>query len=298
MPGKAKLRLPPPPEVRTLKQGPPPKVRAGKQGSAVTPQPQLDRANRSRAGGSADRSPQSGWLRWYRDGIASGVIVLATSSFGALAAFTDLQAFTALAEPATYAWLALSVICWCGILFKNYTRARGSTPPWYYPWVLYCGVACAFMTVRIPVRVLQAQAHSETAPSLFHGAAPDLRRAFITDTDYSGKTLRRARLGYARLTHVDLSDADLQEADLRHVVLRDVNLAGANLCGADLRGADLRGARQLTSVRDWSYAFYDQTTKLPHDLDFIQFIGPIEDTGRGLLSMCTPNETRKLKSGT
>jgi hypothetical protein len=71
-------------------------------------------------------------------------------------------------------------------------------------------------------------------------------------------------------------------------------MSGVDLCGADLRGADLRGATGLSDVENWAYAYYNRATQLPAGLDFALIPGPVADTGRGLLYMCTANQTHLI----
>jgi hypothetical protein len=210
-----------------------------------------------------------------------------------LAVATDTLAFNAVATPAQYALLVLSALCALGVLLLAYPL-RGKPAPLYFRLALIVGILSAFASLPTAIQVLTKTKGTVAEPSPLSGR--DLRGQAITDKSL-GPDLRRAHLQGARLTHVSLANADLSEADLRGARLWDVEMSGANLCGADLRGADLRGARHLDLVKQWSYAYYDHHTKLPAGhLGFLEFAGPIPDTGRGLLYMCTPNDTSRISA--
>ncbi|HXQ88487.1 MAG TPA: pentapeptide repeat-containing protein, partial [Solirubrobacterales bacterium] len=135
-------------------------------------------------------------------------------------------------------------------------------------------------------------------PALITAAPLDYRNQVMQDQSFAEMNLRRSNLSGATLRHVDLSGADLSESDLRNVRFEDVDLSKVKLCGSDLRGADLRGAQGLMTVEDWSYAFYDRRTRLPRSEDYLLFTipGPIPDTGRDLLYMCTRDTTRRIEA--
>lgn len=230
--------------------------------------------------------------RWYLDLVLGGCVFLAAAGLNAIANFNDVRAFAAIATPATYAWLCLGLLCWGGLVFSSTMRKRGLQPPGFFRVAMFVGVACALISVPNAWRVLTKA--TEAAPHTDPVARLDLRGRRLANTSYAESDLTHALMTSAQLIHVDLSGANLSEVDLRDARLVDVDLSTANLCGADIRGADLRGARNIENVRNWAYAFYDDKTRLPADLDFVQLLGPVKDTGRGLLYACRTNRTRRI----
>ncbi|MFA5952457.1 MAG: pentapeptide repeat-containing protein [Hyphomicrobium sp.] len=86
------------------------------------------------------------------------------------------------------------------------------------------------------------------------GTLTTLARNVLKSCDFSGATLRGAKmvrtvLWFSRMTGADLSGADLTEADLSKADLSGANLTGADLTGADLDGANLSGARGLEMAK-------------------------------------------------
>lgn len=233
-------------------------------------------------------------IRWYAASSRAGALIAVVGLINAIAALNDIQAFAALATPATYGWLCLSLLCWGGLAFSNPKESQPEAAPWYFRSVLLVGLCTCLLTVSIPFRIFTKR--SEDPPRVVAGQPLDARAQTLRDESFTGARLQHSRLAYATLIHVDLSNTNLQESDLRHATLQDVDLSGADLCGADLRGTDLRGARGLSTVRSWAYAFYDNDTQLPDKVIFPQLTGAIRDTGRGLLYMCEPNETKRVSS--
>lgn len=89
----------------------------------------------------------------------------------------------------------------------------------------------------------------QKAPSTAHGNV-------LKSCDFSGASLRYAKLAGATLTFsrfagADFAYADLTEADLSRTDLTGADLTGANLTGADLDGAVLTGVRGLDHVVGW-----------------------------------------------
>jgi hypothetical protein len=223
-----------------------------------------------------------------------GAVVLLFSSTCAtgLAALVDIRAFTALATPALYAWCGLSAVCTFALIAIRALGRWGVYPPRYVWWVLTVGIAGGLFTLPTAWRVLTK--HEQQPAAAVAGKAVDWRGRVIENESLTNASLRGAQLQDTIFRHVDLAGSDLAESDLRSSRFFGVDLSGANLCGADLRGADLRGAEHLEDVANWAYAFYDTHTKLPSTMEFALIAGPVPDTHRGLLYMCTPNDTHRI----
>lgn len=81
----------------------------------------------------------------------------------------------------------------------------------------------------------------------------DLRHCVLKDCDFTGATIKNAKLGTAfaqsanfqsaNLENADLSSAILIDADFGNANLKNANLTGCPLLNANLRGADLTGAK-------------------------------------------------------
>lgn len=238
-------------------------------------------------------SPVSGPQKhWGLDLLAGGALFVAIAGLNAIANLNDVRAFAALATPATYAWLVLSLVCWSGLVVTGAARRRGVKTPMYFRVILMVGVASALLTVSTAWRVLTK--HSDHVQSTNPGDPLDFRGLQLTNKSYAQRDLRRAIMTRARLTHVDFSGANLSEADFRGAHLVDVEMNDVDLCGTDLRGADLRGTRNLYTARNWAYTFYDGATRWPDNVNIIEFPGPVKDTGRGLLYMCRANNTWRI----
>jgi hypothetical protein len=223
--------------------------------------------------------------------IVAGLGLLALSS---IAWANDLRAFEAVATPGLYCWMLLCIVCAVGMVVTARARRAGMHVPWYFRAALYAGIAGGLLTVPSAFRVITKQ--EATAPPPLAAAHIDLRNQMVQDRSFAERNLRRSELSGATFHHVDLSGADLSESDLRRARFEDVDLSRATLCGVDLRGADLRGARGLGDVADWSYAFYDRHTLMPKSSGLLLRTreGPIPDTGRDLLYMCTQDVTRRI----
>lgn len=227
--------------------------------------------------------------------IAVGAVLIA-SALNLLAFVTDLQAFDAVATPLLFCWLALCLLCSMGLLLAVGARRIGFDIPVYFRVLLVIGALAGVLTVSPALRVLtkdDAEA-MQTPPK----ANVDLRNRHVQDASFAGLVLRHSDFSGATLDHVDLSNANLSESDFRNATLEDVDLSGAKLCGADIRGADFRGARGLDAVADWSYVFFDGRTRFPKSLGYILLggNGPVEDTGRDLLYMCSTGQVRRIEA--
>lgn len=209
-----------------------------------------------------------------------------------LAALLDIRAFVALATPPLYAWCALSLVC-AGMVVVLRTVKRHDTPVPTYVWLtLALGIAGGFATLPTAWRVVTK--HEERLVTPVRESNIDWRDRRIENVNLSGMNLQGADLDGTVLKHVELANADLAEAELRGAQMMDVDLSKADLCGADLRNANLSGAIGLDSVSNWAYTYYNAQTRLPRKAAFIEIPGPVPDTGRGLLYMCTAGETRSI----
>ncbi|MFM7317910.1 MAG: pentapeptide repeat-containing protein [bacterium] len=94
--------------------------------------------------------------------------------------------------------------------------------------------------------------------------------SLVSQTIWSGASLRRSDLRDANLRGANLAGADLRRAKLKGAILTNANLSGANLRGVDLsvakcdgirvEGADLSGARVDGTVDvDWEAADIQNT---------------------------------------
>jgi uncharacterized protein YjbI with pentapeptide repeats len=105
----------------------------------------------------------------------------------------------------------------------------------------------------------------------------DLRRAELSDSKWSGSTLKGAYLRCAVLEHAkfnpsDLRDADLRRAKLMHADLRNSDLRGAKLDGANLTDVKLDGA--LVEEADFAGAKIDpEALKKAKDGDKAKGVG-------------------------
>jgi Pentapeptide repeats (8 copies) len=222
-----------------------------------------------------------------------GWFVVSLSLF-ILATASDEIALKAVTNPGWYCWLLLCALSMLGLALTFFASGRGMSVPLYFRILLMAGATCGAFTFSAAWQVITAnKAHAEPVQQ---GADLDLRDKFVHDTSYAGRNLRGSDLSGATLDRVDLSDTDLAESDLRRTSFRKVDLSGADLCGVDLRGADLRGALGLRTVKDWSYVFYNEGTKLPaSDWNILStHAGPIPDSGHDLLYMCQANVVRRL----
>lgn len=254
---------------------------------------QVRRAEERRARSSPDsRPPLVGRLEIII-AVSAVLIVLALN---ALASLTDLQAFVAVATPLLLCWLALCLFCSAGLLLAVSARRRGLEVPLYFRVLLALGALAGAVTISPAFRVLTKD-DAEAEPPLVESNV-DLRNRQVENISFAGRVLRHSDFHGATLEHVDLSGANLSESDFRDAEFDDVDLSAAKLCGADLRGADLRGAKGLDAVSDWSYVFYDGRTRVSHAHGF--FLagspGPVEDTGRDLLYMCSSGQVRRIES--
>lgn len=216
---------------------------------------------------------------------AASVILASASNATALKAITGLG---------WYCWLVLCAVSGVALALTVLARWRGASVPIYFRVVLMVGVTCGVLTWPAAWQVITAEkAKAESAPA---GANIDMRNQVIRDTSFAERNLRDSDFSGATFEHVDLSEADLSESDLRGTIFHKVNFTGVNLCGVDLRGADLRGALHLPAVKDWSYVFYNEKTKLPASVSYIlpTFAGPIPDTGHDLLYMCKADVVKRL----
>lgn len=85
------------------------------------------------------------------------------------------------------------------------------------------------------------------------GTLVTLASNVLKSCDFSGATLKGAKLPrsimwFARLTGADLRGADLTEADLSRADLSGADLTGATVSGTDFDGANLAGVRGLESA--------------------------------------------------
>ena len=193
-----------------------------------------------------------------------------------------------------YCWLVLCAVSVVAFALTVVARWRGISVPIYFRVVLMIGVTCGVFTWSKAWQVITAEkAHARSTPA---GAHLNMRNQAIRDASYTERNLRDSDFSGATFDHVDLSGADLSESDLRRVTFHKTNFTGVDLCGVDLRGADLRGALHLRAVKDWSYVFYNDKTRLPASVSYILpvFPGPIPDSGHDLLYMCKANVVKRL----
>jgi hypothetical protein len=208
----------------------------------------------------------------------------------------DVRAFHAVANPALYCWVILCTACASGLWLTANLSRKGVMIPGYFLTALVMGCLGGIGALVPSWHVLMKNEADTPVPI---PAAPlDLRNRVIEDRSFAEMNLQGSNFSGATLRHVDFSNANLSESDLRNARLEDVDLSNVELCGSDLRGADLRGARGLKAVEDWSYVFYDRKTRLPASEDYLLFTipGPIPDTGRDLLYMCTRDTTRRIEA--
>lgn len=212
-----------------------------------------------------------------------------------LALVTDIQAFKAIATPILVCWLVLCSVCATGVWLTVHARRRGVHVPLYFRALLVLGALAGVLTLSPAFRVLSkdaAEKQQQPAPA----ANKDMRNRTVKDVSFAGQDLQGSNFSDATLHHVDFSGADLSETDFRNATFEDVDLSGATLCGADIRGADLREARDLSSVTDWSYVFYDTSTRVPKSFAGMlgMLPGPVPDTGHDLLYMCSDDLVRRM----
>jgi len=91
-------------------------------------------------------------------------------------------------------------------------------------------------------------------------------KAFLSNTELVYSHLDRAELNGANLSGAHLSFATMTCASLIDALLSQATLNGTNLAGAVLKNAHLDTAKMLT-WEQISPAYYDETTKLPPDLE-------------------------------
>jgi hypothetical protein len=220
--------------------------------------------------------------------------IVVTFSLYLIAAASDESALQAITNPGWYCWLTLCALSGFGLLLTFLASRTGASVPFYFRIALMAGATCGVFTFSTAWQAITAnKAHATPSPQ---GAHLDLRGQTVRDASYAERNLRDSDFSEATLDRVDLSGADLSESDLRQASLRKVDLSEADLCGVDLRGADLRGAIGLRAVKDWSYVFYNDRTRLPHAADQLlsTHAGPIPDNGHDLLYMCKSNVVRRL----
>lgn len=247
------------------------------------------RAARLQAEASSHPAPAPWWEVIY-----AGTVVTVSVSLFLIAAASDENALKAVTNFGWYCWLILCAISAVGVFLTFLARRKGVSVPFYFRLVLWIGATCGVFTFSSAWRVIaENTAHAEPAPQ---GAHLDLRNQMIRDASYAERNLRDSDFSGAVLDHVDLSGADLSESDLRKATFHKVDFSEADLCGVDLRGADLRGAIGLPAVKDWSYVFYNNETRLPASVSYILFTfpGPIPDNGHDLLYMCKANIVKRL----
>lgn len=132
----------------------------------------------------------------------------------------------------------------------------------------------------------------------------DWRKCILTQRDFSGVDLSKAKLKDSRFTRSDFSGADLTGADLRRAKFIDGKLAGARLDAArmagadftkaDLSGASLRGAKmartqmQRANLRgaDLTDAELFDTDMLDADLSGATWVDGKTTCAEGSISFC------------
>lgn len=232
--------------------------------------------------------------QWWDVAYTVGLLAISVGLW-LVAVASDEVALRAVTNPGWYCWLALCAISTVGVVLTFFARRRGLSVPFYFRVVLWVGATCGVLTFSAAWSVItEIKAQEQKPPP---GAHLDIRSQTIRDASFAERNLRGSDFNSATLDRVDLSGADLSESDLRDAVFHKVDLSATNLCGADLRGADLRGARGVEAVKDWSYVFYNNRTKLPRSVSYILFTfpGPIPDNGHDLLYMCKANTVRRLR---
>jgi hypothetical protein len=274
--------------------------RSGRSPHATRVSRQVERAEKRKAlkgrkdgkAGLQGRSAQKG----RGETVGAIAILVISVGFSIAALISDARAFWAVDTPSYYCWLALSALCTVGIVLTVRARRANFPVPLYFRLLLVLGVLAGVLTVSPAIRVLTKDDAKAEQPLAETNV--DLRNRHVEEVSYAGRVLRHSDFSGATLDHVDLSGANLAESDFRNATFEDVDLSGAVLCGADLRGADLRGAEGLDAVADWSYVFFDGRTRVPKSVGFLLLglPGPIEDTGRDLLYMCSAGQVRRIES--
>jgi hypothetical protein len=232
-------------------------------------------------------------LRWF-EVLWTLAFLVGTVGTAIIACAGNVTALKAVVDLGWYCWLALCAVSAVALALTVVARWRGISVPIYFRLVLLVGVTCGVFTWSKAWRVITSnRADVQLTPA---GAHIDLRDQVISDTSYAERNLRDSNFSGATFDHVDLDSADLSESDLRDATFRKVNFAGVDLCGVDLRGADLRGALRLPAVKDWSFVFYNDKTRLPASDSYIlpTSPGPIPDNGHDLLYMCKANVVKRL----
>jgi hypothetical protein len=237
---------------------------------------------------SSDASTRS--LVW--SAYAGGGLFLVSAAIETLALVVDVRAFQAIATPELYAWVILSAVCAAALIAFLRLGHRGNRAPRYFLLTLLVGTAGGVLSLPSAWRVITKA--NDPAPALLAHAIANYSGRSLTNLNLTGADLQGANFSRAVLHNVSLTNANLAEADMRGARFINVNLSGANLCGADVRGANLSGAVALSQVANWSYTFYNSKTSLPAGDAFIAIAGPIADTGRGLLYMCTPGNAQRI----
>lgn len=189
----------------------------------------------------------------------------------------------------------------CGVAFGviGILLRRCSGSAYLRAFAMALAFSCSLLWIAQVVPALyQAlrQTEPEPAPSVLPSQSSPLvvENGSLEHEDYNQQNLSHSRLSHTRVVDVDFGDTNLSESDFRGATFVRVNLAGANLCAVDLRGADLTKAGNLNDVKNWNFAYYDASTKLPQSLDINLVQGPQEAVPGGLLYSCTPNQTRQL----
>lgn len=238
-------------------------------------------------------STESRSLRWFE--VLWTLVFLVGTVGTAIVAFAgNVTVLKAVVNVGWYCWLALCAVSAVALALTVVARWRGISVPIYFRFVLMIGVTCGVFTWSKAWQVITTEkAHARSTPA---GAHLDMRNQVIRDASYADRNLRDSDFSGATFDHVDLSSADLSESDLRGATFHKANFTGVDLCGVDLRGADLRGALRLPAVKDWSYVFYNDQTRLPASVSYVlpSFPGPIPDTGHDLLYMCKANIVKRL----
>lgn len=255
--------------------------RSGSVGNKTPPQPEKELSTEPRP------------LSWF-EVLWTLAILIGTVGTAIIAFAGNVTALKAVVDLGWYCWLALCAVSAVAVALTVLARWRGISVPIYFRGVLMIGVTCGVFTWSQAWQVITAdQAHAKSTPT---GAHLDMRNQVITETSYAERNLRASDFSRATFNHVDLSGADISESDLRGATFHKVNFTGVDLCGVDLRGADLRGAPHLLDVKDWSYVFYNDKTRLPASVSYIlpTSPGPIPDNGHDLLYMCKANVVKRL----
>lgn len=171
-------------------------------------------------------------------------------------------------------------------------------PPHWEGWPLYLTAAVVAGSIgTLPFVHTAAQLLvEEPSPEASSHTGDALRvHDSLEDRRLADRKLNNSDLSRAAVANVSFLGSDLSGSDFRGASFTDVNFSGARLCGVDIRAADLSGATGLRDVRTWSYAYYNEETKMPDGIDLAALEGPVRDTGTGLRYMCDPGRTRIIE---